>query len=54
MSSNVEIYKDKLYFKNVEYDYDEIKLLLSRINKKIVKRKLKSKGIFPMSLVERM
>jgi len=35
MSSNVEIYKDKLYFKNLEYDYDSIKLLLSRINKKI-------------------
>lgn len=35
MISNIEIYKDKLYFKNVEYDYNTFKSLLNSINKKI-------------------
>jgi hypothetical protein len=35
MSNNIEIYKDKLYFKNIEYDYNTFNLLLNNINKKI-------------------
>lgn len=35
MWSNIEIYKDKLYFKNIEYDYYTFKSLLNSISKKI-------------------
>lgn len=34
MISNIEIYKDKLYFKNIEYDYNTFKTLLETIDKK--------------------
>lgn len=34
MISNIEIYKDKLYFKNIEYDYNTFKTLLEKVDKK--------------------
>lgn len=34
MISNIEIYDDKLYFKNIEYDYNTFKTLLETIDKK--------------------
>ena len=34
MISNIEVYKDKLYFENIEYDYNTFKTLLETIDKK--------------------